>query len=426
MIEVLISVATIFLAGVYVGRIRNLENHLCILYILAYIYCSVDIVAVLQLNGVGFFKEIITYEEYRALAIWGNHLFLIVFSVVFLLSIFKRKKRHVLDTQATVRHRGKNIDEEFKRVTVFVYFLCILSIALGLYDAVEAARVVLPFHLNGFINETHSVLYPFIFSIYLYDCFKNNRRIDKTCVIMYVLYLGIEIIVTSSKGILLVALIPAAIMALFCGKFTKRVFYRYCMPLLIVAYLIYPIISLARGDGGLSLGSLSEAYAENKTIDKSEQTSPFVRAFLTGVYYLKVKDEVDNDIFSFDLRHVPYLFLNGGGGVYMTREIDQMPENVHHGSGITGLPDAILWGGNMMCFIVLIILVVLAYVGDNSLFLLNNPPYRLILFLFLQLLITNRSITFFFDNLFCSAVISIILKILDVYQVLMSFTWGKI
>lgn len=413
-IEVMVSLLNVVLAYFYVKNIKRYQDHLCMLYVLAYIYCSVDVVAILQLNGVGFFKDVISYSEYQTLAIWGNHLYLIVFVMDAILSLFDRRKTSVKEQEPKRRKKNYNIDEEFKRLTIFIYFLCILSIALGLYDATQPARVVLPFHLNGLINETHNVLFPFIFAVYLYDCFTKNRKLDKTCVMMYVVYLGLEIVVTSSKGILLVALIPAFLMVFMCGRFTKKLFYRYCLPLVVLVYLLYPIISLARGEGTLSLGTLSEAYVENKSIDKSEQTSPFVRAFLAGVYYIKVMDEVDSDIFSFDFHLVPYLVLNGGGAVYMTREIDQMPESVHHGSGITGLPDAILWGGHMMCFIILCVFVIIAHIGDNSPFLLNNPPYRLILFLFLQLLIVNRSITFFFDNLFFSAVISIVLKILIV------------
>lgn len=409
--EIMVAILNVLLACSFISKINSFKDNIFRLYLLGYLYCSIFVVVIFELNGVGFFKNVITYDEYRDLTIWGNHLYLIIFLVFSISSLFIKKRRYEIIAREDVVINNHDIVSGFKRITIIVYVLCIVSIVLGLYDAMEPARTVLPLHLNGIINETCYTLYPFIFSLYVYDCFSNNRKLNRNCIVLFIVYLFLEIVVTSSKGVFIQALIPAALVAIFCGRFTKKFFIKYCLPLLVVTYLLYPIISLARQEGVLSMSSMSAAYAENKTVDKSEQSSPFVRAFLTGVYYLKVKDEVDNDYLSFDFRHVPYLFLNGGGAVYMTREIDQMPENVHHGSGITGLPDAILWGGYLMCYIVLAIFAIISCIGDKASFFHNSAPYQVILFSFLQTLIANRSITFFFDNLFFSAFISIILRI---------------
>ena len=286
-----------------------------------------------------------------------------------------------------------------------------LSMALGISDMMGDVKVVLPFHLNGIIDELRANVYPFVFAIYVFDCKIKHRVIKKNLLIMFFIYVILEVFVRSSKGALLFSFLPAFELLAFMGLINKKSIVQYVTPLLLVFLLVYPIIETARSEGSISTESLQQAAKTNKTDDIDTHSSPYIRAFLTGVYYTKVADIVSDDQLTFDLRRVPLLLSMDFGGIsYMTEIIDGVPAGSKQSSGVTGLCDALLWGGYPLCYIVLSLLIILAYWGDHKRFMLDTPLYRVILFYWIYRLITGRSISFISDSFFLATMGSTVIK----------------
>ncbi len=409
LLEMGIGTINCVLAALYFYRIQNYRNHIFVLFLFFYLFCSNYIFAIFEFNGIGFFKNVITWKEYRNLAIWGNHLFLVLFVLA---NIVKGKRSKKQIELKAVDRRSVFTENMFVRITIFTYILSVISKLLGISDMMNPPKVILPLHLNGIIDELRGNLYPFVFAIYIYDCIRCERKIPHKSVVLFCVYAILEVVVRTSKGALISSFFPVLELIALLGIVKRRMVVRYFIPLVLASYLMYPIIGLARSAGDVSLEGMMSAYNEYKTASEEEKTSPFVRFFMTGIYYIKVESEINNDYLSFDFRHVPYLALRGGGGVYMTREIDGVPEGMFHSSGITGLTDALLWGGHLMCIIVMALIMIIALVGDNSKLLSRKPLYRLFLFSLFYIFVVQKTLSYFIDALFFSSLISLLLKLL--------------
>ncbi len=382
------------------------------MFLILYIFCSVHVVSFFELSSVGFFRNYITLSEYKQLAIWGNYLFFIIFLLLNILLSFTRiTKDIVVERTLPNKVQSNKINRYFIGATFLVFSLQFLTLVLGLAGDHFDAKTVLPFHLNGIIDEYRANLYPYIFAVFIYDQIIKGNKIKKTTVIIFVVYALLEMFVRNSKGAFVLSFLPVFIMLAFANYVNRKFVIKYILPLVIALSIMYPIIEQARDSGQLTVENLMSTVKKAGNTNE-DNSSLYIRTFLTGIYYVKVKDVIDNDMWSFDFSNVPMLLGLRGGSAYMTRVIDGVPENVHHSSGVTGLCDGLLWGGYPMCFILVAIYVFMCFYGDNNRKMLARPPFRLILFFFFYTLVFARSFSFFIDSLFMSSIVSIIIKIM--------------
>ncbi len=412
-IDDVLMISELIMFAFYFKRIKHYKDHLFVFFMLFYISFSVHVVSLFELTSIGFNKDIITYQEYRQLAIWGNRLFFIILTIVSLYG----KKGLIGNNQApSSRHnptRHEKIDKLMILYMVFVYFLQFISFTLGITGSLEDASIQLPFHLNGIIDELRTSVCQFAFCIYLFHKFEYNGEVKRNVVLMYIIYAFLEIFVKNSKGAFVFSFLSPIVIMFMMEKIHKKILAKYVLPLVAVFVISYPIIETARQEyGQLSLQSLQKASQEIGKSNEKENSSPYVRAFLTGVYYTKVMYEVNPNQDEFDFTRVPMLVLLGGGASYMTSIIDQYPAGYHHSSGITGLCDALLWGGYPLCYIVVAILTLFALLGDRAELFRKKPLLRLIFFFWFYSRFVANSVSFIIDPLFFSAIGSILIKII--------------
>lgn len=409
MMEWLMMIAIIvILTGLF--RKIDIKGHVFLYFLILYITCSVQIVALFELHSPGFFKNTIYPDEYRKLALWGNHLyFVLALSYIIFNNIIKPKRNR--NVSLINDNKQKNFDRIFCVIALIVIFLQFLTIVLGLTDTTEGVKTQLPFHLNGIIDEIRGQVFRYIFAIYLFHKYQTNTPFDKNNLLLFVLYSLLEVFVCSSKAVLVECYLQAVVLIAMIGKFNKSVLVKVVVPLLLALVVMYPVIEMARSEGNLSLSNTATAFKNRNQIDDEEKSSTYIRTFLTGVYYTKLIDVVSQDNFTFDFRQLPQVIVLGGGSAYMTRVIDQMPESVHHSSGITGLCDALLWGGHPMCYIYMFILMLIAVYGDNGRLMRDKPLYRLILFFWFYTRILGTAFSYFIDPLFFAGIGSIIIKL---------------
>lgn len=398
-------------SGIYFFKIKNIKDNTFSLFLIFYIFCSVHVVALLEMKSFGFFLNFISNMQYKKLALWGNNLFLVIFALLmFIRGDLRHKNSNISFKLASKKERDFSIF--MKNFLFFAYFLQIVSFTFGLTSNQFEPTIILPFHLNGAIDELRSSITQFLFAIYLYDCFSKGRRVSRKIVVFYIIYCVIEIFICNSKGAILVCFLPAFVLLSQMGRLNYKILLRYLFPLICFVVLTYPIIEKARSDGQITIESLFVAAKSQSSSSKSaEKSSSYIRTFLTGFYYIKVEPYLTTSNTEFDFSRAYVLANIGGGAAFMTRLIDNVPEKDHHSSGVTGLCDALLWGGNLMCNIVVAVLTILAMCADRAKFFQTNPLYRLIFFFWFYERLIATTVSFFMDALFLANIGRVLIKI---------------
>lgn len=402
-------------------RSEKLKDNFFVLFYLVYIFCSCHIVALFEMTSVGFFKDYITQTEYRQLSSWGTHLFFVILLTLNLLKPLFPNKNNIKMQAPRYMSASCKTDTIFIYFYIFVLFLQLISLKFNLASNQFAPKIVLPFHLNGIIDEIRSNIAAFSIAIYMFDRYVKNEKLNKKVIVVYIIYAFLEVIVRNSKGAFVYSFLPVVALMGFMDKINRNTIIKVVIPIIISLVILYPIVETARGDEQITISSMLKAAQDIKSEDMSEKSSPFIRSFLTGVYYTKVIGEVNSDEFSFDFSHVPILVLLRGGSVYMTRIIDGVPETIHHSSGVTGLNDALLWGGYLSCYIVVSFLTFIAIIGDKAKLMKKKPLYKVIFFFFFYDRIVGTTISFFIDKLLIPSLGSLFIK-----YILAKFYYKKI
>ena len=391
-------------------RLRNLKNNLAYLILWSYIFLSSTVVAAFQMWTVGFMYSNVRppASDFGELAVFANRVMLFASLIL----IFPSKVlKNEIEIQIKQRYGGRALPKHIPRLFIlFAFLLTFLSAILGISD-MEEAKIILPFHLNGVIDELRRNIFPILFAVYIYDCLKKKRKIDKIVLGGFFLWALLEMIVRVSKGAFLTSFLPVLLLLFIMGRFNKRSTLSVFLPVLITFLFFYPIINTMRSLDDNSAQSLVEAYRINKG-GENEQSSPYLRMFINGMDYLKVKSTVEKDQSLFFFNRAPLLAQMGGTAPYITRVVDGYSQDIHHSSGTTGIVDALLWGGYGFCYVVVFLLSMLArYVDTHKLFR-EKLLYQLVMLFVVKTFVMQRSISFFFDNLFFGAIVTIILEFL--------------
>lgn len=410
-IDLLLLLITSILSYFFFRNMGKLKDNVFVLFVIFYVLFSVHIVALFDMSSTGFFKDVIYPKEYNSLALWGNRLFFVIFTTLSVCQGVHLKKSNITVDNRKITTRS--FERIFVFLTFFVYFLAAISIALGLSDLVGDVKIVLPFHLNGLIDELRANVYPFVFAIYVFDCKSKDRPLKRGMLVLFFIYVILEIFVRSSKGAFLFSFLPALELLAFMGLYSKDVVVKKVLPLVLAFLFIYPIVEMARMEGSLTTESVKQAAKSTSNNDGEEHSSPYIRAFLTGVYYTKLVDIISEDQFSFDFRRVPLLISMDFGGVsYMTEVIDGVPSGSKQSSGVTGLCDALLWGGHPLCYIIVVLIILLSFWGDHKSFMQKTPLYKVALFYITYRLLTGRTISFLSDSYIIAILVATFFKVL--------------
>jgi hypothetical protein len=214
-----------------------------------------------------------------------------------------------------------------------------------------------------------------------------------------------------SKGAVLTSFLPAFVVLFITGKINKKTIITQVLPVVAIFLIFYPVIEKLRHVKSISFASVVEAF---KIVNENGgNSSPYLRVFISGIDYIKVRGVVGGNSF-FDFRRAFTLAKLGGTAPFITHVIDNFSSSAHHSSGTTGIVDPLLWGGYGFCYIIVFILAIFTLIVDNKKVFRKKRLYQLVMIFFLKTLIMQRSISYFFDSLFFASSISLIIQLVCV------------
>ena len=233
---------------------------------------------------------------------------------------------------------------------LIIIFLSIFCYSIGL-GKMGSDAVVLPFHLGGIINLFRKVLVPKRYFVY------------------FIFWSIIEMFSWLSKSIVIENFLPTLfVLYLYYRPSLKKTLLTLSMFALFF-FSMYPIVANMRYDDSNGLSNkLKNAKQINDEVDSNNSLYiPLNRAFMTCNMYVKDYYYFDQENL-FDFTRIPLLFALGGAEEYQTHVIDGFSIYANHSSGTTGLIDPLLHGGYGVCFIVIIILFLIANIVDYHLY----------------------------------------------------------
>lgn len=321
----------------------------------------------------------ITAIDYEHILSFGSKV-LLVTCFTWILSSFvnaKRRKEVIIYKPHLISRHTINY------IFVIMYLLSLFSLSIGL-SRMGAHGIELPFHLAGIITLIRISFFPMFFAVIVENYILNKKSIPKKNFILLFVWALLETVVRLSKAALLGVFMPVGIVLYMYYRPSWRTLLKYVVPIFAIFILLYPIIEIMRNTDE---GSLSKniSTASKQVENQDETTNPFIqplnRAFMIPALYAKDYNWVDQTKF-FDFSKAPVLVSWGGAARYQTFVIDGYPLGIAHSSGTTGLEDPLLHGGYGLCFIVIILLMIMANAIDS----LSNKHMNTI-YIFLVLLL---------------------------------------
>lgn len=389
------------------------KNNFLYLMLYGYVFLSSTVVAAFQLQQKAFFYYgLAEYSDFHALALFSNRLLFVLSIPLIFKPLFREKTEIKLFLKDKIK-RGNGTLVFITNVLFFIAFsFTIISFFLGINDVSEAS-ITLPFHLNGFIDEYRRTIFPILFSVYIYDCLANKRNIKKGILFLYFLWSILEMLVRVSKGAILTSFLPIFITYFIAGKFTVKVFLSKILPITIIFLVFYPVIENLRSFGNISFANLYDSFT-SVFENESSNSSPFLRLFINGIDYIKVRKIVDSDVSFFCFDRASVLVSERGSAFYITHVIEGFDRSYHHSSGTTGIVDALLFGGYGLAYFFVFIMGFISLFINNRLFK-NKKIYLLIVAMLMKTLIMQRSISFFIDPLVIASVVSLLIEIVFIH-----------
>lgn len=226
-------------------------------------------------------------------------------------------------------------------------------LGIGQMGAGAAAESRLPFKIGGILNTLRISWAP-CFGVLMLDIL-YEKRIRKAIVWgigLYMMWLVLEALVRSSRGVVIEQVEVVAIWAVVRGVFHIRAFYGLVL-VFVVGVVTAPVITEYRShrNVGRSVGaSLSRSI--DTSLDESggafgAEAAYFRRNAVWGVnrkfnggatlakYYSYMDKSVSHNM-------IPSVLDNGGSKKFHTQVIDRMPSGIAHSSGSSAMADGYL------------------------------------------------------------------------------------
>lgn len=413
--NICILIVNILLTLSFSKKFDSIKDNIASIFLFVYIVCSTHVIALFQMSEIEYkFSD----YDFCNLAIFGNKI-LFVFLLSYNIFGLTNKKNESIGYWPFDYVNIPN--SMFYLVMLIAYGISLLSGYLGIGKMGSEAGIVLPFHLNGLFQLFRTSLMPFLIMIYVYHCLSRGIRINRSKIILVVLWGLVEVFVRLSKGALLQTCLPTALLLVIGGFFPAKKLIRLFVPILVIFLFLYPIIEVMRhGDARVSLGAFVQA---RKSVNSNNEDthSPYLRIFMTGNSYMNAVPYVSGDNGLFDFNRFPIIFKMGGSAAYTTFVIDGYDYGVHHSSGTTGFVDALLIGGYGTCYLVVVLLTLLGiYIDSNK--IRGNPLLRiLLLVVFSRTFVMSKTITAFIDSIALPFVLCTMIELVIILHYIKSY-----
>ncbi len=378
----------------FLNHIIDVKSSLstCLLY--AFIFLSLSVEALLRLEAGSFSLSMGGNPDkaFEGLAIFSNRVLLLFYiSFAIFNTIINRKKKDVIIKRKSYFH-----DSLFVFLLIFSFGISVYSGIVGIGKMGFEAKINLPFHLNGMIQFFRTDIFPLIIAIYVYDKLSLKRSVSSKFIILIILWAILESFVRLSRSASVFSFLPLFFMLLYADFFRKKDIARLVIPILGLGLLLFPIISLLRNDGDVSVKTITEA--SNKTNEEGSTIShAYLRTFISGIYYSKMYSQINNDPSEFYFGRAPMVIMLGGSAVYTTRVIDGVSENVVHSSGTTGILDPLIIGGHGLCYLMIFFLTILSLHIDRRVGA-NFMLYKVLSIMIFFVMIMKKNLTLVLDS----------------------------
>ena len=375
---------------IFFKNIKIIKNSLAILFLFLFIIFSLHLEAYLQVEASSFvlFNSGAHEKVFCSLAIFSNELLSVFYLSFFLLH------QIIGHGEGKIRIKKKIIENRsFNLIIIFSYVISLVSGYLGVGKMGYEANIVLPFHLNGMMQFYRTDIFPLLFALYVYDRITSNMKVPISQIILVVMWAVLESFVRFSRSAVVMSFLPLIFMLLYSGNLHKKMFVKIVIPILLLGYLLFPIITAVRETGKMSSNTINSSVSEK---DDNLQHM-YLRTFYSGLYFMRLYPNGYDDPSTFYFERFPSVLLLGGSAVYTTRIVDGVTENVIHSSGTTGILDPVIIGGKGLCFVVLFLLVLLGLILDKRIEE-GNVMYKVVLLVMFKMFVMQKNLTVFLDS----------------------------
>lgn len=408
-LDVVVALFNIIVICRFYSKHKFADNFVISMMVI-YMFLSSNVVAAFQVQSAGFVLENtnkpFNYSDFQALALFSNRTLAFV---SFVMCFFLKDESIDINLKS---NRARSIPRTIPYVFISVAF--VFSFLRIIYGITDMSDGTLPYHLNGVIDEYNRSFLPIVMSVFIYDALSRRHENKLTFIIVYIGWAVFETFARVSKGAMVTSLIPSILVLFIIGWFTRKRIVTYGVPLLLAFLVIYPTIeTLRHADDYTNLENIQSAV-QKRNSDREERSSPFIRLFISGTDYMKVRYTTEADPYLFYFGRAPLLSAMNGSAAYMTYYIDGYSELSHQSSGSTGIVDPLLWGGYGFCYFVVVLLALASCIIDRRYRNKHKVLYYMVAIMLMKILIMQRSASFFIDELFVAAVVSVLLQLLIV------------
>jgi hypothetical protein len=282
-------------------------------------------------------------------------------------------------------------------IFVVMYGLSFFSYAIGLsrmgYDQVE-----LPFHLSGIITLLRTTFFPIFFAIIVENYILRNKKLSKKYYVLFLIWSLLEVFVRLSKGALASSLMMVLLLLFVYYRPNMKTIIRIIAPFAVIILFLYPIVETMRSvtDKGIWESFNESRMQVNQDEKRAVLLVPLNRTFMMPQMYAKDYNYLNKESF-FDFSLAPAVIAWKGAARYQTFVIDGYSTGINHSSGTTGLQDPLLHGGYGLCYVVIILLMLMATIIDHQ---IRKQQYSIYIQLVLILwgLCNSQNISSLYDS----------------------------
>ena len=308
-------------------------------------------------------KNMPTQADYNRFTSFGAPLY---FITIIAFTLFDTKKKN--NNQSIIQYEPVPLSNRFVNIFfVLIYSLTAIAFTLGI-GRMGGEDVVLPFHLTGVINLFRFYAVSFIFAAIVENYILRGELFPRKYFVLYFVWILFEIFAWMSKSVLVSYLLPLmGLLYMYYRPPLKKII-KLTAPLIALFLFLYPVIGIMRSmDSGNFIENMkearSEAYDDNE--DSHVLLTPLNRLFMTGPKYIRDYTYFNEDVL-FDFTKLPMVIAAGGSPAFQTRVIDGFDESAHTSSGTTGIIDPMFHGGLGLCYIIVVLLVIVAIKIDSQ------------------------------------------------------------
>lgn len=363
-VDIVLQALSLILMWVITKRYSILE-HIGKYVVLLTFWFSLIFMPSFHLVRIGV-EYVMSHIDYNRILSFGSIVLLITCITWFVFCSQDNKK-------LIVKPQFKYKPVSLSKNVILVLFLVMFALGLfsfrGAIGRMGSGSVsFIPTQIAGIIILIRIVLFPTVFAIIIENFILRNKQIPKFFFALFLIWSLSEVFIRFSKGALINSLLMPGIILFVYYRPNVRTVLQYVTPIILLSLFLYPIVETMRGMEGSDIANdfimANEAVQSNETKDNSI-LNPMNRTFMIPGRYVKDYDWVNHESL-FDFSKAPLIMSLEGTPRYQTLIIDGYSSDIVHSSGTTALQDPLLFGGYGLCYIVVILLVLMAQFIDKT------------------------------------------------------------